>query len=154
MADSFDWNSDDEALMEEAKAQGCRSLALVFAVIAAMVACALAVCLFSLSSCRSDWADYYARQNEAAAAAACAYCEGSLGASDARAASVAARDLPEWRELTFRPATRFDVSVDTAAGTYLVVVTEAEPKGWVGGDFPRPPDEVSTPVVESADLAS
>ena len=114
--------------------------------------CALAVCLFSLASCRSDWANYYARQEEAAAAAACSYCEGDLGAAGARATSVTARDLPEWREFTFRPVTRFEVSVETAAGTYLVLVTEAKPEGWKGGDFPRPPDEVSIPVVESANL--
>ena len=95
---------------------------------------------------------YYARQREAAASSACAYCEGDLGAAGARATSVTARDLPEWREFTFRPATRFDVTVETAAGTYRVLVTEALPENWEDGDFPRPPEEISTPVVESADM--
>ena len=138
--------------MEEAKAQGCRTLTLVFAIIVALAVCVLAVCLFSLASCRSDWADYYARQNEAAAAAAFAYCEGDLSAADVRATSVTARDVPEWREFTFRPVTRFEVMVETAEGTYRVLVTEALPSGWAGGDFPRPPDEISTPAVESADM--
>ena len=152
--DALDWDSDDEALMQEAKAQGCRQLTLVFVIIAAALVCALAVCLLSLASCRADWADYYKRQEEAAAAAACAYCEDELDATDARVVSVEARGLPEWREFTFRPATRFEVTVETSAGAYLVLVTEAEPDGWTGGDFPRPPDEVSAPVVESMELVN
>ena len=150
--DAIDWDSDDEALMEEARAQGCRTVTLTLAVITAAAVCAMAVCLFSLASCKSDWEDYYARQREAAASSACAYCERDLGAAGARATSVTARDLPEWREFTFRPATRFDVTVETAAGTYRVLVTEALPENWEDGDFPRPPDRVSIPVVESADL--
>ena len=134
--DEFDWNSDDEALMKEAKAQGCRQLALVLATVVATVFCVLAVCLLSLESCRSDWLDYYGRQEEAAAAAACAYCEDELGAADVSMASVAARDLPNWRESTIRPATRFEVAVETSAGTYRVIVTETLPENWEGGDFP------------------
>ena len=152
MQDAFDWNSDDEALMEEAKAQGCRQLTLVFAIVAAGVVCALAFCLLSLASCRSDWSDYYARQEEAAAAKACDYCEGDLGVARARAISVTARDLPEWREFTFRPATRFEVSLETSAGTYRVLVTEALPESWKDENFPRPPEDISKPIVESADL--
>ena len=150
--DAIDWDSDDEALMEEARAQGCRTVTLTLAVITAAAACAMAVCLFSLASCKSDWEDYYARQKEAAAAAAYTYCENDLGAASARAVSVIARDLPEWREFTFRPATRFEVTVETAAGTYRVLVAEALPENWEDGDFPRPPDRVSIPVVESADM--
>ena len=63
--DALDWDSDDEALMQEAKAQGCRQLTLLFVIIAAALACALAVCLLSLASCRADWADFYKRQEEA-----------------------------------------------------------------------------------------
>lgn len=150
--DAIDWDSDDEALMEEARSQGCRTLTLVFAAIAAATVCALVFRLFSLASCRSDWEDYYARQEQAAAAAACAYCERDLGAAGARAASVIARGLPEWRELTYRLATSFEVTVETKVGAYLVLVTEAEPAGWTGGDFPRPPEGVSTPVVKSANM--
>ena len=152
--DALDWDSDDEALMQEAKAQGCRQLTLVFVIIVAALVCALAVCLLSLASCRADWADYYKRQEEAAAAAACAYCEDELDATDVRVVSVEARGLPEWREFTFRPATRFEVTVETSAGTCQVIVTEALPENREDGDFPRPPDEVTTPVVESADLVS
>ena len=152
--DEFDWDSDDEALMEEAKAQGCRQLTLVLAIVAAAVVCVLAVCLLSLESCRSDWLDYYGRQEEAAAAAACAYCENELGAADIRTASVSARDLPNWREQTIRPETCFEVSVETSAGTYRVIVTEALPENWEDGDLPRPPVDISEPIVESADLVS
>jgi hypothetical protein len=58
----------------------------------------------------------------------------------------------QWREFTFRPVTRFEVMVETSEGTYRALVTEALPSGCAGGDFPRPPDEISTPVVESADM--
>ena len=150
--DAIDWDSDDEVLMQEAKAQGRRQLTLVFVIIAAALVCALAVCLLSLASCRADWADYYKRQEEAAAAATCAYCEDELDTTDVRVVSVEARGLPEWREFTFRPATRFEVTVETSAGAYRVLVTEALPENWEEGDFPRPPEEISTPVVESADM--